>query len=91
MTVPLDATVDFGVAYKDVNGTLFPYSDQRSMWGWWDKPIFGSDFNSPDFNKRPTDSSVDELSFMVHFGGNQTAGSTQYNNASMKIDQQVGN
>jgi hypothetical protein len=91
MTVPLDATVNFGVVYKDVNGTLFPYSDQRSMWGWWDKPIFGSDFNSPDFNKRPTGSSVDELSFMVHFGGNQTAGSTQYNSASMKIDQRVGN
>jgi hypothetical protein len=91
MTVPLDAIVDFGVAYKDVNGTLFPYSDQRSMWGWWDKPIFGADFNSPDFNNRPTDSSVDELSFMVHFGGNQTSGSTQYNTASMKIDQRVGN
>jgi hypothetical protein len=91
MTVPLNAIVDFGVAYKDVNGTLFPYSDQRSMWGWWDKPIFGADFNSPDFNNRPTDSSVDDLSFMVHFSGNQTAGSTQYNTASMKIDQRVGN
>jgi hypothetical protein len=91
MVVPLNATIDFGVAYQNVNGTLFPYSDQRSMWGWWDRPIFGADFNSPDFNSRPTDSSIDKLSFMVHFGGTQTANSSQYNTASMKIDQLVGN
>jgi hypothetical protein len=91
MVVPLNSIINFGVVYQDVNGTLFPYSDQRSMWGWWDRPIYGSDFNSPDFNNRPTDSSVDQLSFMVHFGGNQTTDSTQYNTASMKIDQRVGN
>ena len=75
MVLPLDSIVTFGVVYKDVNGTIFPYSNQRSMWGWWDSPIYGSDFNSPDFNTRPTISSVDQLSFMVHFGGTQTAGS----------------
>ncbi len=91
MVLPLDSIVNFGVVYKDVNGTIFPYSTQRSMWGWWDSPIHGSDFNSPDFNTRPTISSVDQLSFMVHFGGTQTAGSAQYNTASMKIDQLVGN
>ena len=91
MVVPLNATIDFGVAYQNVNGTLFPYSDQRSMWGWWDRPIYGSDFDSPNFMNKPTASSIDQLAFTVHFTGNQTAGSSQYNQASMKIDQRVGN
>jgi hypothetical protein len=91
MVVPLNATIDFGVTYDDVNGTLFPYSDQRSIWGWWDRPIFGADFDSPNFMNRPTASAVDQLEFVVHFTGNQTSGSALYNEASMKIDQLVGN
>ena len=90
MVVPLNTKINFGVAYEGVNGTLFPYSSQRSMWGWWDSPIYGSDFNSPNFNNKPTNSSIDQLSFMVHFGANQTADSSQYNTASMKIDQRIG-
>jgi hypothetical protein len=89
MLLPLNSNINFGVVYDDVNGTLFPYSEQRSMWGWWDSPIFGSDFNAPNFNNKPTSSSISQLEFMVHFGGTQRSGS-QYNSASMKIDQRVG-
>jgi hypothetical protein len=91
MIVPLNATIDFGVAYDNVNGTLFPYSDQRSMWGWWDRPVFGADFEAPNFMNKPTPSTVDQLVFAIHFAANQTSGSDLYNKASMKIDQRVGN
>src|SRR4030042_3630564 len=91
MIVPLNATIDFGVAYDNVNGTLFPYSDQRSMWGWWDRPVFGADFDAPNFMNKPTTSAVDHLEFIVLFAANRTAGSELYNEASMKIDQRVGN
>ena len=89
MILPLDANIDFGVAYTDVNGTLFPYDAQRSMWGWWDRPIYGQDFNAPNLMNKPTATTIDRLVFDVHFAGTQTAG--EYNSASMKIDQTVGN
>ena len=89
MVLPLTAKIDFGVAYTDVNGTLFPYDAQRSMWGWWDRPIYGSDFNAPNLMNKPTTASMDRLAFDVHFAGTQTSG--EYNSASMKIDQTVGN
>ncbi len=91
MIVPLNATIDFGVKYDNVSGTLFPYSDQRSMWGWWERPVFGADFDVPNFMNKPTASAVDQLEFMVHFAGNQTSSSESYNTASMKIDQLIGN
>ncbi len=90
MVFPLDARVDFGVTYDNVNGTLFPYSEQRSMWEWWDRPIYGADFDAPNFMEKPTDSSVDKLEFMVHFVGQRTSEGVPYNEASMKIDQLVG-
>ncbi len=89
MLLPLNSKIDFGVTYTDVNGTLFPYDSQRSMWGWWDRPIYGSDFNAPNLMNKPTIASIDQLAFAVHFAGTQSAG--QYNSASMKIDQTVGN
>jgi hypothetical protein len=91
MLVPLDARVDFGVSYDSVNGTLFPYSETRSMWEWWDRPIYGADFEAPNFMNKPTDTSVDKLEFMVHFVGKQNSDGVPYNQASMKIDQLVGN
>src|SRR3990170_3542012 len=91
MIVPLNATIDFGVICNNINGTLFPYSDQRSMWGWWDRPVFGADFNAPNFMNKPTASTINRLAFTVHFAANQTLGSDMYNEASMKIDQRVGN
>jgi hypothetical protein len=67
MVVPINATISFGVTYDDVNGTLFPFSEQRSMWGWWDRPIFGADFNVPNFMYRPTESTIDRVAFALHF------------------------
>ena len=90
MVLPLDSKIDFGVKYDDVNGTLFPYNSQRSMWGWWDSPIFGSDFNSPNFMNKPTNTSIKQMEFMVHFAGTQSQSTSQYNSASMKIDQRIG-
>lgn len=91
MIVPLNSTVSFGVSFDDVNGTLFPYSEDRSMWGWWDRPIYGADFQAPNFMNKPTLSVVDDISFNVHFSANQTSDASMNNEASMKIDQQFGN
>jgi len=89
MIVSKNETVTFGVTYNDVNGTLFPFSEERSMWGWWDGMIHGADFDAPDFMKKPTESNVDEMSFAIHFSANVTDDELN-NEASMKIDQSVG-
>jgi len=90
MIVPLNATITFGVTYDEVNGTLFPYSEQRSMWGWWDRPVFGADFNSPNLMNKPTPSTVNKVAFAVHFSANTTTDTQENNEASMKIDQRIG-
>lgn len=91
MVVSKNATITFGFSCSDVNGTLFPFSEQRSMWGWWDEMIHGADFDAPDFTKKPTNSAVDEMSFIIHFHANATEGSELNNEATMKIDQHIGN
>jgi hypothetical protein len=91
MVVPLNETITFGVAYENVTGTLFPYKEDRSMWGWWEKVIYGADFEEPNFMNRPTMAKIDEMAFTVHFSANATVGSEMNNNASMKIDQHIGN
>jgi len=91
MVVSKDETITFGFTCTDVNGTLFPFSEQRSMWGWWDKMIYGADFDAPDFTKKPTESAVDEMTFVVHFSANATENGELNNEASMKIDQHIGN
>jgi len=91
MILPLNATIKFGVTYDGVNGTLFPYSQQRSMWGWWDRPIFGADFDTPNLMNKPTPAIIDKVSFAIRFTANATTGADSNNEASMKIDQHVGN
>jgi len=91
MVVPGNETVTFGFTCSEINGTLFPHSEQRSMWGWWDKMIHGADFDAPDFTKKPTESTVDEMSLAIHFSANATEDSELNNEASMKIDQHIGN
>jgi len=91
MVVSGNETITLGFALSDVNGTLFPYSDERSMWGWWDGMIYGADFDAPDFTKKPTESSVDEMAFTIHFSANATEEGELNNEASMKIDQHIGN
>jgi len=91
MIVPLNATITFGVTFDNVNGTLFPYSEKRSMWNWWDRAVYGADFNVPNFMNKPTPSMIDQVSFAIHFAANQTSGTELNNDASMKIDQHIGN
>jgi hypothetical protein len=90
MVVPLNETISFGVAYENVTGTLFPYKEDRSMWGWWENVIYGADFEEPNFMNKPTKTGIDEMAFTVHFSANAT-GNAMNNNASMKIDQHIGN
>jgi hypothetical protein len=90
MVVPLNATITFGVTYEEINGTLFPFSEQRSMWGWWERPIFGADFHVPNFMHRPTEAAVDTLSFAIHFSANKTEADEANNKAVLKIDQHIG-
>jgi hypothetical protein len=91
MVVPGNETITFGFTCSDVNGTLFPYNEERSMWGWWEEVIHGADFDAPDFTKKPTESAVDEMTFTVHFSANTTEEGKMNNEASMKIDQHIGN
>jgi len=91
MIVSKNTTVTFGVSFDGINGTLFPFSEDRSMWGWWDRPVFGADFNVPNFMNRPTESAVDRASFLIHFNATATEGAELNNEASMKIDQYIGN
>jgi hypothetical protein len=90
MIVSGNETITFGVTYDDVNGTLFPFNEERSMWGWWDGMVHGADFEAPDFSKRPTESTIDEMSFAIHFNASVTDDELN-NEASMKIDQSIGN
>jgi hypothetical protein len=64
MVLPLNANIDFGVAYTDVSGTLFPRM-LNVQWGWWDRPIYGQDFNAPNLMNKPTTATIDQLAFDV--------------------------
>jgi len=91
IVVPLNATITFGVTYENVTGTLFPFKEDRSMWGWWDGTVYGADFDEPNFMTKPTKIMIDEMVFAIHFDA-ATSGDTEINNnASMKIDQHIGN
>jgi len=88
--VPLDSTISFGVSYENVTGTLFPFKEDRSMWGWWDAIVHGADFDEPNFLNKPTRTMIDEMAFAIHFEATTNADSEMNNNASMKIDQHIG-
>ncbi|MCK4953367.1 hypothetical protein KAS14_06250, partial [Candidatus Bathyarchaeota archaeon] len=77
--------------YTDVNGTIFP-SDrkERSMWGWYDSMMYGADFDSPNLNRKPTESMVEEISLYVNFNASKNAASETNNEVSIKIDQHIG-
>jgi len=87
---PLNQSITFGVSFENVTGTLFPYKKDRSMWGWWDGIVYGADFEQPNFMNKPTRTTVNEMAFTVHFSADATEDSMN-NNASMKIDQHIGN
>jgi hypothetical protein len=84
--------VDYGVTFTGVNGTLFPYdpAKPKDMWGWWDGMVYGADFHVPDFTTRPTTSSLDLMSFYVHFNASVSNGNATNNEANLKIDERYG-
>ncbi len=91
MLVGPSERVTFGVTYTNVNGTIFPFAGgERSMWGWYDSIVYGADFTSPNFNEKPTDSIVDEISLAVHFNATTTPTNEANNEVSVKIDQHIG-
>ena len=91
MTVDAYETVNFGVDFEGINGTLFPYDavNPKDMWGWWDGNIYGADFNVPDMNLKPTNTGISDLEFMVHFNAS-VLNDASYNEAKIKIDERVG-
>ena len=91
IVVPLNSTVSFGVSYENVTGTLFPFKEDRSMWGWWDGMVHGADFDEPNFMNKPTRTMIDEMAFVINFDATTNPESEINNNASMKIDQHIGN
>ena len=85
LTLPVNESVEFGVSYLDINGTMFPFG--RSYYAWYGEDVYGTDLRT--FQERPVDATLDELSFKLHF---YVENSTETNSteAHIKIDQHVG-
>jgi len=52
--------------------------------------VSGADFRVPNFNVKPTASSLDTMSFQVHFNASVSEGDTANNEATLKIDERYG-
>ncbi|MFQ5832975.1 MAG: hypothetical protein ACE5H4_09755 [Candidatus Thorarchaeota archaeon] len=87
IAVDLTDEVTWGVTFYNVNGTVFPYTTY-GYWGWYDSMQTGSDLRT--FDQRPTEVTIDELSFLVHFQGYLDEVSLN-NYADIKVDNYVGN
>ncbi|NHJ13417.1 MAG: hypothetical protein EAX95_07050 [Candidatus Thorarchaeota archaeon] len=87
MKVGATDEVTWGVAFYDVNGTVYPFT-LSGYWGWYDGIVTGSDLRT--FDERPTEITIDELSFLVHFQGHEDLESLN-NYAEIKVDNYVGN
>jgi len=85
LILPVNESIEFGVSYLDINGTMFPFG--RSYYAWYSEDVYGTDLQT--FQERPVDASLEELSFKVHF---YVENSTETNSteAHIKIDQHVG-
>lgn len=79
--------VTWGVQFRNINGTIYPFSE-NSYWGWYDSFMTGSDMRT--FDERPTDITIDEISFLVHFRG-YISNDSLNNYVDVKIDNYVGN
>jgi hypothetical protein len=89
MWLNLTEEVTWGIHFYGINGTAFPFT-LGGYFGWYEDITTGSDLES--FDERPTDVSIDEISFVVHFQGHlNTTGGALNNYAKMKVDNYVGN
>jgi hypothetical protein len=87
MHLNLTDEVTWGVTFYEINGTSFPFT-LDGYWGWYDGFMTGTDLRG--FDQRPTDVTIDELSFLVHFQGYIDEESLN-NYADIKVDNYVGN
>ena len=85
LSLPTNESLEFGVSYLGINGTMFPSG--RNYYSWYGEDVSGTDLRT--FNERPVDAGLDELSFRIHF---YVENSTEANSteAHVKIDQHVG-
>ncbi|MHA2142619.1 MAG: hypothetical protein ACXADD_14100 [Candidatus Thorarchaeota archaeon] len=81
----VNETIDFGVAFYNVSGEVFPFGEW-SYWDWYDGQYIDSDFSS--FTERPSIAEVDQFSIDVHFTGYVNATGANY--ADVKFDMLVG-
>jgi len=81
----VNETIDFGVTFTDVTGTVFPFGE-FSYWDWYDGQYHGSDFST--FDERPTECLTEEFSINIHFTG--IVNETGSNIAEVKFDIAVG-
>ncbi|MHA1583328.1 MAG: hypothetical protein ACTSYM_12650, partial [Candidatus Baldrarchaeia archaeon] len=85
LTLPINESIEFGVSYLDINGTMFPFG--RSYYAWFGEEISGTDLRT--FQERPVGASLEELSFKLHFYVENLT-ETNSTEAHIKIDQHVG-
>jgi len=92
LTLPVNATIEFGVTVNGINGTFVPFFG--NYWSWYDEMPIGRDYIG--FDQKPTPAYVDNLMFALHFSGNSTPYFVEgldvpLYKATIKIDQHVGN
>jgi len=85
LDLPANQSLEFGVSYLGINGTMFPSG--RSYHAWYGEDVSGTDLCT--FTERPVDAGLNELSFKIHF---YVENSTETNSteAHVKIDQHIG-
>jgi len=84
LKLPANSSIEFGVSYLGVNGTMFPFG--RSYYAWYGEDISGTDLKA--FKERPVGARLDELSFKMHFNVENST-ETNSTEAHIKIDQHV--
>jgi hypothetical protein len=84
LTLPANRSIEFGVSYQDINGTMFPFG--RSYYAWYGEDVSGTDLKT--FTERPVGAQLDELSFKTHFSVENST-ETNSTEARIKIDQHV--
>ena len=85
LVLPANESLEFGVSYVGINGTMFPFG--KSYYAWYGEDVSNTDLHM--FTERPVDAGLDELSLKIHF---YVENSTETNSteAHVKIDQHIG-
>ena len=84
--LPANSSVEFGVSYLGLNGTMYPFG--RSYFAWYEGNVSGTDLRT--FAERPVGAELEELSFKLHFNTNNSTTNNNSTEAHLKIDQHIG-